>query len=156
MNRIQLTCVWFTCCAPLVQAKTVEIEGPLIAPWIHGQLCIRYSVGQDREVCQLLGAGQKFVFTLPDTVRRIHISRILDKNCPRSHAVKACQAGHGSFTVKDQHTVLKLTQHGRRIRRFFVVTGPAVEPNNAYRSSGYYTLPGWWLDETGAVNWKQY
>lgn len=144
-------------CVCLIQqanyAKTVIITGPLVAPWIReGQLCLTFYAGSERKICQLLGAGQDFIFTIPDNVRRIHITRILNGSCRLAHSTRSCRQGRGSFTIKGNQVKLNLTQHAGHIRHHHTHVGPYVEPTTAFRSPSYYSIPSWSITQ----DWKTY
>ncbi len=135
MKRLVLI-IFLLCCAPLwTKTKTVEITGPLIAPWVDGTLCTRYWFEQKKvRQCFPIKAGASYVLQVPERVKHLKVHRTLDKTCKKKpNGKKLCRSVSGKFTLyQEPYITLDLTYDHRTITKNY-----AIPPKEAESYFGY-------------------
>ena len=140
MKYAKIVCVILACgCRQSVNAKSVEITGPILAPWVKGQVCAQYWFEQKRvQTCFDIQVGQKYVLNdVPNRVEHVKITRSFYKNCSPERAQKnKCRKADGKFFIKKEHNVLDLTYKNNKVLLSYDI--PPQEPQSNFgRPQGY-------------------
>lgn len=134
MNKIT-NCLLATIMAvgKICAQKTIEISGPILAPWVKGELCAHYkNKGDHITRCFTIASGKKYILTdIPDKAQRIKITRSFTNQCvTKKHSAKKCKKVHGSFYLNAPHTILSLTYNNNKILKN--VTLPPAGKNSYF------------------------
>lgn len=116
-------------------SKSVKIEGPIVAPWVKGTLCARYTNKTERvKQCFNVAAGQSYVLeNVPYHVKHIKIKRTFDKYCKTTRRAKKCKTAKGMFDLQRAgDTTLNLTYDDshRTITKDYTI--PPAEPKSNF------------------------
>lgn len=117
-------------------AKSVEIKGPIVAPWVKGQLCTHYWLNQERiKNCFAIAAGTVYrVENIPAHIEHIKVTRSFGKKCfITARNKKKCKTVKGKFHLEEPYTLLNLTYDNKKITKDYVI--PRPEPQ------GYFGYP---------------
>ena len=115
--------------------KSVEFKGPLLAPWVKGDLCVYFWHQEDHvQQCLPIKAGQDYIINnIPDNVTHIKITRSFDKQCSINHrSIKKCKTAKGKFFLTEPHTTLTLTYANKKILKDIT-----IPPREAQSYFGY-------------------
>ncbi len=119
MKNIKIVIAFCSCvCTPKLILQTVEISGPILAPWVKGQLCTYYWCDQKRvHRCFEIKMGQSYTIKdIPDRVRHIKVTRSFYKNCPAERKEKnKCKKADGKFFLNHTSTILDLTYKNNKV-----------------------------------------
>ena len=119
MRNIKIALVLCICAySQKTISQTVEITGPILAPWVKGQLCTYYWLEQERvQNCFDIRMGQSYTIKdVPDRVTHLKVTRSFYKNCAEARKQKnKCKKADGKFFLNHNHTILDLTYKNKNI-----------------------------------------
>jgi|GEM_PF-2239441 len=98
--------------------QTVEIKGPVVAPWVKGKLCAHYkNKGEHITRCFDISAGKKYTIAdVPGNAKRIKITRSFANKCiTKKHSATKCKTVKGNFYLTAPSTILNLTYDNSKI-----------------------------------------
>lgn len=132
--KINILCVLLlTSYARAYDDKTLTITGPLVAPWVKGELCAGYWSDQERVwQCFNVGAGRDYILrNIPAGVGHVKITRTFDKTCKvKKNGKRKCRTIKGKFFIPEPDNTLNLTYDHEHILNHYTI--PPEPPHSNF------------------------